>query len=43
VARALLVAGEDVADGGAAGECVVEGQDRAAGDPEGNVDALGLE
>ena len=40
---ALLVAGEDVADGRAARERVVERQDRPARNAEGDVDPLGLE
>ena len=43
VAGALLVAGENVADGGAAGHRVVGRHDRAARDPEHHVDAFGLE
>ena len=43
VARALLVAGEHVADRRAAGERVVGRQDRASRDAEHRVDAFGLE
>ncbi len=41
--RALLVPGEDVAHGRPAGERVVQRQDRAAGEPERDVDSLGFE
>ena len=43
VTRALLVPGEDVPNGRPAGERVVQRQDRAAGEPEGDVDAFGFE
>ena len=43
VAGALLVAGEHVAHGRPAREGVVRRQDRAAGEAEDDVDALGLE
>ena len=43
VTGALLVAREHVADGRAASDRVVERQDRAAREPEDDVDALGLE
>jgi hypothetical protein len=39
----LLVPGEDVTHGRPARERVVQRQDRAAREPEGDVDALGLE
>ena len=43
MARALLVPGEDVADGRPARDRVVRRQDRAARNAERDVDALGLE
>src|SRR5581483_8310505 len=43
VAGALLVAGEHVAQRRAARERVVDREDRTPGDPEGDLDALGLE
>jgi hypothetical protein len=43
VAGALFVAGEDVPDGRAAGDCVVGRQDGAARDAEHHLDALRLE
>jgi hypothetical protein len=43
VTGALLVPGEDVANGRPTRECVVGGKDRAAGEPEDDLDAFGLE
>ena len=43
VPGALLVPGEDVPHARAAGERVVDREDRPAGEPERDVDALGLE